>query len=143
MNSTEVFYSDLKVGKYYEKQILSKINKKYPKAYIVKGYCKDWDIYIPELEFGVEVKSDKKSLHTGNIVIEIEFNNNPSALSTTKSKYWVIYDGLKYNWFLVDNIKKCIKENNLYYREFIGRGDTHYKKAYLIKKTLLYKYKTI
>lgn len=142
MNSTEVFYSDLKVGKYYEKQILSKINKKYPKAYIVQGYCKDWDIYIPELEFGVEVKSDKKSLHTGNIVIEIEFNNKLSALSTTKSKYWVIYDGINYNWFLVDNIKKCIKDNNLIYREFIGRGDVHSKKAYLIKKELIYKYKT-
>jgi hypothetical protein len=143
MNSNEVFYNDLKIGKYYEKIILEKIKIKYPKAYIQKGYCKDWDIFIPELNFGVEVKSDKKSLHTGNIVIEIQFNNKPSALSTTKSKYWVIYDGLKYNWFLVDNIKKCIKENNLYYREFIGRGDTHYKKAYLIKKTLLYKYKTI
>jgi len=143
MNSTEVFYSDLKVGKYYEKQILNKINKKYPKAYIEKGYCKDWDIYIPELEIGIEVKSDKKSMHTGNIVIEIEFNNKLSALSTTKSKYWVIYDGINYNWFLVDNIKKCIKENNLIYKEFIGRGDIHLKKAYLIKKELIYKYKEI
>jgi len=143
MNSNNVFYSDLKVGKYYENIILKKINKKYPNAYIVKGYCKEWDIFIPELKIGVEVKSDKKSLHTGNIVIEIEFNNKPSALSTTKSKYWVIYDGLNYNWFNVNDIRKCIKENNLYYREFIGRGDIHSKKAYLIKKELLYKYKLL
>jgi hypothetical protein len=143
MNSNEVFYSDLKVGKYYEKKILNIINKKYPKAYIEKGYCKEWDIYIPELNFGVEVKYDKKSLHTGNIVIEIEFNNKPSALLTTKSKYWVIYDGINYNWFDVKDIKKCIKENNLYYKEFVGRGDIHSKKAYLIKKELLYKYKTL
>ena len=119
------------------------MKEKYPKSYIQKGYCKDWDIYIPELKIGVEVKSDKKSMHTGNIVIEIEFDNKPSALSTTKAKWWVIYDGLQYNWFMVNNIKKCIRENNLTYKKFIGRGDTKQKKAYLIKKELLYKYKEI
>ena len=139
----DVFQSDLKVGKIYENIVLQKIQEKYPKAYIQKGYCKDWDIYIPELEIGVEVKSDKKSMHTGNIVIEIEFDNQPSALSTTKAKWWVIYDGLQYNWFMVNNIKKCITENNLTYKKFVGRGDTKQKKAYLIKKELLYKYKEI
>ena len=80
------FTEDLKVGKLYENIVLNKIKEKYPKAYIIDGYCKDWDIYIPELNFGVEVKSDKKSLHTGNIVIEIEMNGKPSALATSKSK---------------------------------------------------------
>ena len=41
------------------------------------------------------------------------------------------------------NIKKCITENNLTYKKFVGRGDTKQKKAYLIKKELLYKYKEI
>tara|TARA_A100000171_G_C2086824_1_gene122459 strand:+ start:248 stop:673 length:426 start_codon:yes stop_codon:yes gene_type:complete len=139
----DVFQSDLKVGKIYENIVLEKIQKKYPKAYIQKRYCKDWDIYIPELEMGVEVKSDKKSMHTGNIVIEIEFDNKPSALSTTKADWWVIYDGIDYNWFTVKNIKKCIKDNKLKTITFIGRGDTKQKKAYLIKKNLLYKYKQI
>ena len=139
----DVFEADLKVGKIYEKIVLEKIHKKYPKAYIQKGYCKEWDIYIPELQIGVEVKSDKKSMHTGNIVIEIEFNNKPSALSTTKAEWWVIYDGIDYNWFTINNIKKCIKDNNLRYATFIGRGDTKQKKAYLIIKEILYKYKQI
>jgi hypothetical protein len=139
----DVFQSDLKIGKIYENIILEQIQKKYPKSYIQKGYCKDWDIYIPELQMGIEVKSDKKSIHTGNIVIEIEFNNRPSALSTTKANWWVIYDGIEYNWFMVNNIKKCITENNLKYKKFIGRGDTKEKKAYLIKKEILYKYKEI
>ena len=139
----DVFESDLEVGKIYENIILEQIQKKYPKSYIEKGYCKDWDIYIPELQMGIEVKSDKKSMHTGNIVIEIEFNNRPSALTTTKANWWVIYDGIEYNWFMVNNIKKCITENNLKYKKFIGRGDTKEKKAYLIKKEILYKYKEI
>jgi len=135
------FTEDLKVGKLYENIVLNKIKEKYPKAYIIDGYCKDWDIYIPELNFGVEVKSDKKSLHTGNIVIEIEMNGKPSALATSKSKWWVIYDGKKYNWFNINNIKKCILDNKLKYVQFIGKGDTKSKKAYLIKKEMLYKYK--
>ena len=139
----ETFDRDLKRGKFHEIYILNEIQKKYPQAYIIDGYCKDYDIYIPELNFGVEVKSDEKSKHTGNIVIEIEFNNKASALQPPKAKYWVIYDGYRYNWFKTNNIKRCISENNLKYVEFVGKGDTKSKKAYLIKKTLLYKYKEL
>ncbi|MGI9555188.1 MAG: hypothetical protein ACR2M6_04350 [Vampirovibrionia bacterium] len=137
----ETFNRDLKRGKYHENIILEVIQKKYPRAFIKDGYCKEYDIFIPELEIGVEVKSDEKSKFTGNIVIEIEFNNRPSALSTSKAKYWVIFDGYAYHWFLKDRIKDCIKENHLNWVEFIGKGDTKSKKAYLIKKEILYKYK--
>jgi len=138
----KTFKGDLKVGRIYEEMVLEIIKNKYPKAYIEDGYCKKWDIYIPEKEIGIEVKLDKKSKYTNNIVIEIEFNNKLSALSTTEAKYWVIHDGEYFNWFLVDDIKKCIKENNLKYTIFTGRGDKHSKKAYLIKKHILYKYAT-
>jgi len=137
----ETFNRDLKRGKYHENVILEVIQKKYPRAFIKDGYCKEYDIFIPELEIGVEVKSDEKSKFTGNIVIEIEFNNRPSALSTSKAKYWVIFDGYTYHWFLINRIKDCIKENHLNWVEFIGKGDSKSKKAYLIKKEMLYKYK--
>jgi hypothetical protein len=139
----QTFKRDLKRGKYHEQVILNNIKSKYKNAYIKDGYFKDYDIFVPEMNFGVEVKSDEKSKFTNNIVIEIEFNNKPSALSTTKAKYWVIYDGYDYNWFLTENIKKCILENNLRYSEFIGKGDVKSKKAYLIKKQILYKYKEL
>lgn len=140
---TQTFKRDLKIGKYHEQVILNYIQTKYKDSYIQDGYFKDYDIFVPEMNFGIEVKSDEKSKYTNNIVIEIEFNNKPSALTTTKAKYWVIYDGYKYNWFLTENIKKCILENNLMYVEFIGKGDTKSKKAYLIKKEILYKYKEL
>jgi hypothetical protein len=136
----KTFKADLRIGKIYEKTVLNLIKQKYPKAYIEDGYCKKWDIYVPEKQIGVEVKLDKKSKYTNNIVIEIEFNNKPSALSTTQAKYWVINDGEYYNWFLVFDIKRCIKEHNLQYATFTGRGDKHSKKAYLINKNILYKY---
>ena len=139
----QTFKRDLQRGKFHENIILDIIKSKYSKAYIKEGYCKEYDIYVPEMNFGVEVKSDEKSKYTNNIVIEIEFNSKPSALSTTKAKYWVIYDGYVYNWFLTQRLKDCIKDNNLKYVEFIGKGDTKSKKAYLIKKEVLYKYKQI
>lgn len=139
----QTFKRDLKRGKHHENVVLNYIKAKYKNAYIKDGYCKEYDIFIPEMNFGVEVKSDEKSKYTNNIVIEIEFNNKPSALMTTKAKYWVIYDGYTYNWFLTDKIKDCIKDNNLKYVEFIGKGDTKSKKAYLIKKEVLYKYKEL
>ncbi len=139
----QTFKRDLKRGKHHENVVLNYIKAKYKNAYIKDGYYKEYDIFIPELNFGVEVKSDEKSKYTNNIVIEIEFNNKPSALMTTKAKFWVIYDGYSYNWFLTDKIKDCIKDNNLRYAEFIGKGDTKSKKAYLIKKELLYKYKEL
>ena len=138
--SRDTFQRDLLEGKKIENIVLSDIKTKYPKAHIINGYCKEWDIFIPELDFGVEVKCDKKSVQTGNIVIEIRFNNKPSALLTTKARYWVIYDGENFNWFTVENIKNCIIENNLNYRTFIGKGDTKEKDAYLIPKNILYKY---
>ena len=141
MLNQQTFYRDLRRGKQIESMALEKIKSKYPNSYIVDGYFKDWDIFIPELNLGVEVKSDEKSKYTGNIVIEIEFNNKPSALSTTKAHYWMIYDGYGFKIFTPFRIWQCIKENNLESLNFIGKGDYKEKKAYLIKKELLYMYR--
>ena len=136
----ETFHRDLKRGKQHEDVILKLIQKKYPMAYIMEGYFKEYDIWIPEINKSVEVKSDEKSKYTGNIVIEVEFNGKPSALSTTKADWWVIYDGQAYVWFTPKRINECITGNNLRVATFIGKGDTKEKKAFLIKKDLLYKY---
>tara|TARA_Y100000310_G_scaffold337873_1_gene426069 strand:+ start:569 stop:1006 length:438 start_codon:yes stop_codon:yes gene_type:complete len=137
------FNGALKAGQIHEDIVLKKIQNKYPQAYRQEGYCKGWDIYVPELSIRVEVKSDQKSQYTGNIVIETEFNGKPSALTTTKAQYWVIFDGDHYVWFKVGDIRRCIKENDCMKATFIGKGDIHSKRAYLIKKELLYKYKSL
>ena len=72
----QTFKRDLQRGKYHENIILDIIKSKYSKAYIKEGYCKEYDIYVPEMNFGVEVKSDEKSKYTNNIVIEQNFKNN-------------------------------------------------------------------
>ena len=110
MNKNNTFERDLKRGEQIELKVLSMIKKKYPQAYKVEGYFKDYDIYIPEIDKRIEVKSDEQSKHTGNILIEVEFNNKPSALSTTKADFWVWWDGSEFAWFTVDKIWKCIDQ---------------------------------
>ena len=134
------FKEALKVGQQYEKIVLKQIQQKYPKARILVGYNKSGDIYIPEIKKYIEVKSDLKSNYTQNIVVEVAFNGEPSALSTTESWYWVFVDGEYMAWIFPDLIWKCIIENKLRVAQFIGNGDTKFKIAYLIPRRLLYNY---
>ena len=86
------FKEDLAAGREVEEYILKRIQEKYPQAKLMEGYFKEYDIMIPEINKTVEVKSDVKSLHTGNYVIEVAFDGKESALSTTTADWWVFYD---------------------------------------------------
>jgi len=98
----------------------------------MEGYFKEYDIIIPEIDKTIEVKSDVKSLHTGNFVVEVEFDGKPSALSTTTADWWVFYDSKAEFWITPELIKHAVKDLEL--REFVGKGDTKSKKAYLCPK---------
>ena len=133
------FKESLKDGKKSEEAILSIIKPKYPTAYIIEGYYKYYDIFIPEKNLGIEVKKDVKSQETGNLVIEVEFNGYPSALSTTRADYWVFYDGESYIWIEPSKLKSIV-HNFGQIREFVGKGDTKPKKAHLIPKHIIKDY---
>lgn len=107
----QTFDNDLARGEKVENDVLKIIQKKYPKAYKIEGYCKEYDLYVPDVG-GIEVKYDEMSQQTGNIVIEIEMFGKPSALMSTKAYRWIIFDGQDYISFDPKNIKKCINENN-------------------------------
>jgi hypothetical protein len=136
---SNTFSRDLQRGIDIENQLLEIIRKKYPSASLINKY-KGYDIWIPEIHKSVEVKSDLKSNFTGNIVVEIEMFNKPSALMTTKADYWVFYDGDKFVSIKPMDIVNCIFLNKLTYKEFIGKGDTESKKAFLVPKDILFKY---
>lgn len=130
------FHSDLSRGLDVEKKVLNIIQKKYPKAEI-KTALKGYDIFIPELNKKVEVKYDPMSKQTGNIVVEYEMNNKPSALMTTTADWWVFFDDEVYFAISPKNIIKLIFDLKLTYVEFVGSGDRYAKKAFLIKKNVL------
>jgi|TARA_B110000467_G_C17930426_1_gene269627 hypothetical protein len=108
----EKFVKDLETGKVYEKKALELIQKKYPKAFIQDGYFLEWDIYIPELDMGVEVKSDAQYKKTGNFYVEYECNDKPSGIATTKAKYYYIYLDKLYILKTEDLKDKCRKYLN-------------------------------
>ena len=136
----KTFRKDLARGIKVEDMVLQRIQRKYPQAHRINGYCKAFDLWIPEIKQGVEVKYDPMSNQTGNIVVEIEMFGKPSALMTTKASHWVFYDDNIFVSIKPSEIKKCIKDNDLRTVKFTGRGDQHSKIAYLIKKDLLFSY---
>lgn len=136
MNS---FYADLASGLHVEKLVLDALQRKYPCATMINAH-KGYDIWVPETHKGIEVKHDPMSNQTGNFVIEVEFNAKPSALLTTTADYWIIYDDRVFAWFKPRRIFECIILNEVPLREFIGDGDSVAKRAYLVKKELLFMY---
>ncbi len=108
----EKFEKDLATGKIYENQALKLIQKDFPKAHIIDGYYKEWDIYIPELKIGVEVKSDAQYKKTGNFYVKYFCNGKPSGIATTKAKYYYIYLDELYILKTDDLKAKCRKYLN-------------------------------
>jgi hypothetical protein len=133
------FHEDLVKGLAIEKLGLDIYRRECPCATIVNAY-KGYDIWLPEENYGIEVKYDPKSIETGNVIVEIEMNGKPSGLMTTTAKYWVFYDDDMFMQISTRNIIKCIFLNKLVYTEFTGKGDKATKKAFLVKKEILYKY---
>jgi|TARA_B100001094_G_scaffold215853_1_gene209952 hypothetical protein len=137
------FQSDLAYGEQGELFVLKKLHYKYPKAYKVEGYCKEWDLFVPEKNIGVEVKSDRATHKTGNVVIENKYGGAPSGIETTKATWWAYITKDNLYWITPDKIKECIKDNNLQSLDCAPlNGDTKRKNLYLIKETLFKEYTT-
>jgi len=134
------FELSLQRGKDVEREVLEIIQKKYPLAFGIEGKCKAYDLFVPEISAGVEVKSDRMSQETGNIIIEISFDGVPSALMTTLAKFWVIVTVEDMIWITPSRIKDCIIETNQDLRTIVGNGDAVAKEAYLIKRNTFVQY---
>ena len=132
-----------KAGNIGEEEILKILQRKYPQAFIDdRGKANsDWDIFVPEINEGIEVKNDYKSKFTGNLVIEVEMNGKLSALSKTKAKYWVFITGYRYIWITPLEIYRFLEQHFEYGRvSFTGDGDNKEKKAYLVRHDTLVKH---
>jgi len=108
------FAAALSMGIYYEEKVLKALRNKYPLATRIEGQFVDYDIWIPELHKSIEVKYDKKSETTGNIIIEYERNNQPGDILTTKANYWCIHASKGFLWIKPIKIIECILRNECY-----------------------------
>lgn len=124
-----------KQGDVGEAEIMKRFQKRYPKAFIdnIGKANSKWDIWIPEINEGIEVKQDYKSFETGNLVIEVEMKGKLSALSVTKAIRWVFITGFRYIWVTPLEIYRFMEQHIAYGRtQWIGTGDKHPKIAHLI-----------
>ena len=137
--SVTTFKQDLQRGIDVEQKLLAILKKTYPSASLIDKY-KGYDIWIPETHKSVEVKYDPMSNTTGNVVVEVWMYDKPSALLTTTADYWVFHDDTLFVSIQPRRIFECIMLNEIPLREFTGKGDTVSKKAYLIRKELLFSY---
>jgi hypothetical protein len=102
------FQSLLNMGIEYEEKVLKTLKRKYPLATRIDGQFVDYDIWVPELHKSVEVKYDKKSEQTNNIIIEYERNNKPGDILTTRASYWCIHTASGFLWIKPIKIIECI-----------------------------------
>tara|TARA_Y100000004_G_C8752867_1_gene343181 strand:- start:117 stop:554 length:438 start_codon:yes stop_codon:yes gene_type:complete len=137
----DTFHEDIKIGEEAEYMLLSKIKKKYPKAYKQKGEDKRFDIVVPEKNIKIEVKRDIGSNEYPNYFIEFECNGKDSGILATKSDFWVIFDNYKWLWIKVD----VLRELSYLYGKFwegIPKGGASVVKAFRVEKKWIRKHAT-
>tara|TARA_B110000858_G_C17799795_1_gene474625 strand:- start:278 stop:733 length:456 start_codon:yes stop_codon:yes gene_type:complete len=134
------FKESLETGQDLEELVLKLIRKDYPCSVRIPGKFKQYDIFIPEKDVKIEVKQDKKSQHTGNLVIETSMYGQPSGIMSTEAHYVYFDTGEELLIITPNDIFKCIIKNNIPERTFVGDGDTQEKTACLVKLDLLRPY---
>lgn len=128
------FAESLECGYAAEDRILREIRRRYPCATRIVGRWDGYDIIIPESGVTIEVKKDLRSLDTGNILVEWEFNGRPSGILTTRADWWVVTDD-RCDWMIKpQELSYCIFLNRLQYREITGSGDYSPKKVFFIRR---------
>ena len=122
----------LNMGISYEEKVLKTLHKKYPLATRINGQFVEYDIWIPELHKSVEVKYDKRSETTNNIIIEYERNNKPGDILTSKADYWCIHTSTGFLWIKPIKIIECILREQCK-TITIGRGKCYLIPIYILK----------
>ena len=139
------FELDLQDGKKAEHAILLCVRKTYPKAFAIDGSFKAFDLFVPEIAAGIEVKVDSMAHETGNVFIEISLGEQPSGLMVTLATYWAYITSDEVIWLKPERIKDCIVQTNPTLQTFVGgngfgQGDATVKEAYLIKRSTIVEY---
>ena len=105
------FEDDLATGMIAEQRILSKVQGRYPLAFQMQGKVKAFDIFVPEVMRGIEVKNDSKAHRTGNVFIEYECDGSGSGITTTLAHTWVYCTKEKEYWVLVEALRGHIEQS--------------------------------
>jgi hypothetical protein len=113
------FTQDLKFSQEAEEYTVNKLKEKWPKTKRVEGNFKGYDIVIPEEDWKIEVKLDRKTLITDNLFIEYESRKHPSGITISYPLKFpstlLVFGHFSFNLFTVyssascENFKSCVK----------------------------------
>jgi hypothetical protein len=135
------FKTDLVIGQQFERIAFDRL-KKYNNEIID---CEFNDTYkydfITNTKETFEVKCDMSSNRTGNFFIEYIFNNKPSGIAKTESKYYIITDSIEFYMILTEDLIEYI--NNDRPKTVRFKSDTGFVSGYLIKKEEFKKIKNV
>lgn len=86
---------------------------------------------ITQEDLKVEVKSDFKAQHTGNVAIELQSRDKPSGLSITTADYWaiVLNNGKQVIFIETEKLRQMVLEAK--YRRVRG-GDNNTSELVLV-----------
>lgn len=130
------FLHDLKFGNKYEKECLKYFN--YSKFEIKQGKFKPYDILLDD-KVKIEVKADRLSYKTGNLVIEFKCSDKDSGITTTEADYWVYFvikpENCEVYKFEVEELKKLVADCRI-----VKGGDGYRSSLYLLPVKDLEKY---
>jgi hypothetical protein len=123
-----MFKSDLDFGLSGEKEMIDILCKDSPDSVVSLPpniRFKGWDFEIDEVKY--EVKTDRMSHKTGNLVVEVECNKKPSGLSTTDADYWIFnLDKMdKYVIIGIKPLKELIKDTKKIYGGYRRKSVLH------------------
>ena len=138
------FNADLKFGQKYEKILIDLIPHD---SYVLTcGYCKEYDfkLIIDNVEVKYEVKADRRSINTGNMVIEYECSGKASGIATTEAKYYayfVVRPLDQWDLYIIptDDLKTMI--NNREFKRTIKGGDGMRSRMYIFGLNQVQKWK--
>lgn len=132
----DYFKNDLALGNKAELLVCKMVRVKYPKTYKVEGYCKEWDLVVPEINKTIEVKFDREAQQTPNYFFETEYDGEPSGIIATKADYWAHLDGSNIIWCDTEALRWFLKENSFDLLYGGSRGSKP-KRGYVIRQDLI------
>jgi len=128
------FKSDLKLGEEYQQKYLSLID--YDSYEMATGNFKAYDIKITQHPHTktCEVKADRMTARTGNVVIEFECSGKPSGITSTEADYWVYFIVGTNEYIKIDTpVLRQLIADNKWTRKVKG-GDGWRSNMYLFPK---------
>ena len=136
----QAFDTSFSVGKLREAELIEFFQSKGHKPIPIPGKFSGFDFFLANTKQGYEVKQDWKAHYSGNLVVEVEMYGKRSGLMATTADWWIFDTKSEFIFITPQALKDLIIETNPPLRQFIGKGDIHPKKAYLIKIETIKKY---